>query len=80
MIDFESFIYHFELNSSSIYQCYGFHILQHVGDLGNILADKSGRALFRLEDKNVKVLQMKSFLTQKIINKCKNKVNKETIQ
>ena len=31
-------------------------ILQHVGDLGNILADKNGRASFRLEDKNVKVM------------------------
>jgi len=28
---------------------------RHVGDLGNILADKNGRASFRLEDKNVKV-------------------------
>ena len=28
---------------------------QHVGDLGNILADKNGRAHFRLEDRNVKV-------------------------
>ena len=30
-------------------------ILKHVGDLGNILADKNGRASFRLEDKTVKV-------------------------
>ena len=28
---------------------------QHVGDLGNILADKNGRAHFRMEDRNVKV-------------------------
>ena len=31
-------------------------ILQHVGDLGNILADKNGRASFRLEDRHVKVV------------------------
>lgn len=28
---------------------------RHVGDLGNILADKNGRASFRLEDRHVKV-------------------------
>ncbi|KAL9962742.1 hypothetical protein ACROYT_G031878 [Oculina patagonica] len=28
---------------------------RHIGDLGNILADKNGRASFRLEDENVKV-------------------------
>lgn len=28
---------------------------RHVGDLGNILADKNGRAHFRMEDRNVKV-------------------------
>lgn len=28
---------------------------RHVGDLGNILADKNGRASFRIEDKNIKV-------------------------
>ena len=30
-------------------------ILKHVGDLGNISADKNGRASFRMEDKNIKV-------------------------
>ena len=34
----------------------GCQILQHVGDLGNILADKNGRASFRLEDRHVKVV------------------------
>ncbi|XP_068706238.1 copper chaperone for superoxide dismutase-like [Montipora foliosa] len=28
---------------------------RHVGDLGNILADKNGRAHFRMEERNVKV-------------------------
>ncbi|CAH3152198.1 unnamed protein product [Pocillopora meandrina] len=28
---------------------------RHVGDLGNISADKNGRASFRMEDKNIKV-------------------------
>lgn len=28
---------------------------RHVGDLGNISADKNGRASFRIEDKNIKV-------------------------
>lgn len=29
--------------------------LQHVGDLGNIQADASGRASFRIENKRIKV-------------------------
>ena len=29
--------------------------LQHVGDLGNILADETGRAVFRVEDNLIKV-------------------------
>lgn len=31
-------------------------LLQHVGDLGNIMAGPDGRASFRLEDSQVKVL------------------------
>lgn len=30
-------------------------LLQHVGDLGNIVAEPDGRALFRLEDSQIKV-------------------------
>ncbi|MBN3275463.1 CCS dismutase, partial [Polyodon spathula] len=30
-------------------------VLQHVGDLGNILAGPEGRAVFRLEDQQLKV-------------------------
>ena len=41
--------------------------LQHVGDLGNILADANGRAHFRMEDKNVKVWYiLQSFSFQNI--------------
>uniref|UniRef100_A0A224XLJ0 Extracellular superoxide dismutase [Cu-Zn] n=1 Tax=Panstrongylus lignarius TaxID=156445 RepID=A0A224XLJ0_9HEMI len=46
---------HFDLNGSNLHGGPDEDDNRHTGDLGNIKADSSGRAVFRLEDKLVKV-------------------------
>lgn len=40
-------------------------VVQHVGDLGNIVAGPDGRASFRQEDRQLKVTQKQSFRKQR---------------